>query len=1402
MHSQEPWQSRSPTGSVNKPSISSTLRKTGHKGPHHSYGRGLPVKRKALVILTLAILAFAMVPAIGAGAAAGTVKIVTPDELANPSGRSGSTFDKLSSAAYVSDKTGTPANSLEDAGGTLYAVIEDNDAAANKLTDYYAYFTTAIPTTAIGGGNAFNVNPLDTAASGGLVAVAVTDTKGNLIGGSDTSTLADADQVAAETEDLNDLVVGNRNRQDGVDAPDVIFQLGQYTAAVRDDAGTTEVDETAPAEFSVTRTLRSATVFLDNGEGEDASIIYVSALNIPALPADGTGTVGALRITFASAGVNSLNFDTGSLAGQSRVQVTSTSGEPIRVAVSEKDLGSFSGAGVTRTALDAEASRSRDSGVFVGIFGAIQNKFKDAALDWEAVATDTVYADGDADTDNDALDLTVGTAPGPDALSAANVNPATEGGTDFQDFETTLTITGFDKDNILKAGSVSVTIQTNRDQTDTTPADPDPLPALLLSEVTAADISDPNDDGEITIKVRTTANANSVQAGDGTTVNATDGSTIAGDIFTVTYTVDHPNDNISDLLDAVDATGTESATDESSPFNEFCDGSRPENETADEYDDRCADVATMSAALAAHQANLELDDDDEASTLLGMLIGVEHGDTISVRYSDASPRSTRSNNAQVDLVGPTISGLNPTNGSYLDSDNFTMLFDVTDQDSGIPEEAQDPGEAEIRDGVAYVMHTMLVGVGVEPTGGPTGTDSSELDRDDEITDGERYEIDVDVSEAADAAEGDANTDPVTVRVKVTISAYDIARNKAKDLVVNYVIDTIDPVMERAVTGVGLKTSNAVDGQYVLVENRANSIVLVFDDAIKGGEVRAQDINIVGSSVSTVTWLNNSGTNKVSVGNTELSKAAGDLDYDAKTATTDKAGDVVKDLDLDRNKKGQDARHLLFLTLESDLGTGDRPNVEIDGGDLFDLADNTNRSDHEAKPIDRLSPSFTVAVEQALSNDALNADITASEELDRTPRARIVRQSNDDATKGPLTGDLNRSLSLKSGTDNTWNVATDRKGLGLVASGGVQDGVYDIEITGTDDNANRVTVNKGKWELDTRANNGAAPTRVGGNADKAVAQKIETNDVVFLNLEFKSEAGEYFNDSKKKINIDSMTLETLAGDAINATTNKIVTNPTVESSVDVDAGSAQSSDGVKHVVALSELAIGNYRLNVNFSDEAGNTAKFGYVFKITAPAPAKVNVVPGWSLVSIPGTPQDTSIGGVLEGSAVTDVWSLNNETKVWEFARQDENGEWMGTLAQIVDGRAYFVRSTTFDPISVLTERFSPQRTPSQYTVTSGWNGIGYTPAGSEKAISVDGYLSSLGASGWGMIRTWNADATPPQYETYFSSGAMTAGFPTGDGHAAGATGSDADNVGSGVAKVEVGKGYLLFATRSGVIGG
>lgn len=1139
------------------------------------------MKRKALVILTVAILAFAMVPAIGAGAAAGTVKLVTPDELANPSGSTGSSFDKLDSADFVSDSTG--GDTLEDAGGTLYVVIEDNDSSSNTLTDYYAYFTDR-PETADGGGNAYVIDPAESGGSTANpeIAAEVTDSDG------------------ADVANTADLQIGDRNRNGSIDAGDLMIEVGYYVAG-------------NPVQFVRQRVVNVQNAFVSSSDnGKEA---FLSLNIIPGMPADvGTrtgalpGEVGALRIRFASASIDDLNYPddhaTERLQGLSRVQVSSTSGDPIRVAVSEKDLGGFSGVAVTES--DLAGNSSRDSGVFVGMFGVIRNDFKEALSEWT----------------------------------------------------------------------------------------PDPAANNKISDLIA--------------------NIEAVEVVDGA------------------------------------VTG---ATGPSEAFESFCD---PNAKAGQE----CAEQVKLVAAIGAHRDNLGLTDGDDASQLMDALIGVEHGDTLSVRYSDASPRSTRSRDAEVDLVAPSIGDTSLANGAYVDEDDFSLFFTVTDADSGIPEDAHDLGEQAIRGGLPYVSQSS----GGAPTGesftlNPNeGTDQNSfshpdddatLDVDDQVADGERYEIEFDVTNTVQAAEGDENTDARTVTIEVRILAYDLARNEASKTL-TFIIDDIDPELLRAITGVSIKAPKDTADPYELNDQNRKSIVLVFDDAIAGNEVNAQDINVVGNTVAGVTWLDNTGTNKIGSAGTAGSDIRGDL------------GDLG------------DARHLLFLTLENDLPTDARPGIEIDNADLRDLAGNESRVNHRATPADKLAPVFTVTVGTPLSNNDLSVTIESSEDLERAPSARLRH------------GTVNEALPVRGGSNNTWTVDTNRRAENL--GGTTRSGVYTIHVEGTDDNNNDGSSNKAKWELDTLANGGADPARVyDPDAASAAAQPIEVNDVVFLNFDFSGEAGEYDDDSAKTVSVTGLALQSLSADSLDSNKNlKAASSVTVTETTEVDAAAAQTSNNIRYVVALADLAIGNYRLNVDYEDQAGNTDTFGYVFRITAPAPAKVAVVPGWSLVSIPGTPQDTSIGGVLTGSSVTDVWSLNNETKVWEFARLDENGDWMGTLTQIVDGRGYFVRSTTFDPISVLTVRFSPQRTPPQYTVTAGWNGIGYTPAGGESSVAVDAYLSALGTSGWGMVRTWNADATPPQYETYFSSGTMTDGFP----HE------------GGVAVVETGKGYLLFATRSGVIGG
>ncbi len=181
--------------------------------------------------------------------------------------------------------------------------------------------------------------------------------------------------------------------------------------------------------------------------------------------------------------------------------------------------------------------------------------------------------------------------------------------------------------------------------------------------------------------------------------------------------------------------------------------------------------------------------------------------------------------------------------------------------------------------------------------------------------------------------------------------------------------------------------------------------------------------------------------------------------------------------------------------------------------------------------------------------------------------------------------------------------------------------------------------------------------------------------------------------------------------------------------------------------------------------------------------------PEWRLISFPSRPATAAIASFFASTDVTEVWSLNNHTKAWEFARVEENRHPDGTLSTIGDGRSYFVRFSKPGIWSVPLAKLDEEVERSYYEVTTGWNGIGFTPLAGRESMRVDEYLSSLGDDGWEMIRMWKPDSADPlegsSYETCLSDGWSTPNFPTND---------------EGIPILQAGVGYLLFATRNGVI--
>jgi hypothetical protein len=1280
------------------------------------------VKRKALVILTVAILAFAMIPALGANAGEGDVKVVTPVELGDPAPQGGdSRFDGLDSLDYVT--TAVRDRALGETRGTLYVVVEDNDEDSNAHTNITATFTP--PSGATG------------------------------------STELVFSEATAITRDSNSAA----------------FAAGDVSIADRDRNGV--------------RDQLDVTVLKDGVAILSTNVLIVTDGSVTVQNAGLEGAV-TLAIKVATATENDLT----NAAGEALVTVRSTSDSGISVHANERNLLTIdtgvtgdTGADIT---VNVDAAISKDSGTFVGIFGIIEAEWKDMLAQWLEDDGD----DGDITPQSEDEGLDRGTiVPGqtpPDPgsnVELIEVVGSTSGET-FQRLTNTITLdTALNSDQAGASAACVCIVDSNAD-------------GVINRHDFRVEYNRARGSGGVLKSVTYSESGASVILTiviDGTTVTVADDpltldineSVTQGDHVRIRYSTEP---TIKYLIDTqlqtrgllADDNGYVNPQDLHNAFDDLSDDDRDNALRGD-------DARDFEDTLDAQVDNLGLDPaNDGASLLINKLVGVSDGDRLEVRYEDPSRgEGTQRATAEVDLTPPTIGNVDPANNSFTTDDDFDAAFTVTDSGSGIFEDAE-----ELDIGPAKYVDARLE----TRSGGTLFGDEQNLspEEDDDVTDGFLYEVTIDVGDEADAAEDD----DLNLDIRLTITAYDKAGNRATRTVI-MTVDTIEPELLAAFTGWGVVNKSGVDrktvddsaGAYVLTENARDWIALVFNGAVAGDSIRASDIAIAGADVTDVVWLNGAGGNVLSIGQIGESRKATDTDFDVKTPTGNRADDVITSTEpggmgLANDALGQVPNHVLFLQLSADLDTDARPSIQIDGKDLSDLAGNENGDDHSlARASDGLAPVFSVTVANKLSNDALDISISTTEELDRRPEANLEL------------GMETISLDVDDETPSTWSVSENRISLGLTRRDGSQDGVWNIAILGTDESGNTSSASVAKWEFDSQANDGNLPVR-GGTTTEAAKLSIETEEVIFLSLNFNHEVDEYDDqtdktdlrgkDSSNALVITAAELETLDADG----------DVVADSAKEIDAGVIQSADGKRFVVALGEddegvaiAPIGSYQLTIEYSDTAGNTGKYPFKFSVIAQTAEEIKVSPGWSLISIPGRPQSVNIDDVLTDSKITDVWSLNNETNLWEFAQLDkEAGTFMGNLTQIVDGRSYFVRSTTFDPISVLLQRFNPQRTPPQYAVAAGWNSVGYTPAGEERSVSVDGYLSSLGTSGWGMIRMWNANETPPRYETYYSSGVATDGFTTDcDIRAAGC---------DGIAVVEAGRGYLLFATRNGVIGG
>ena len=240
------------------------------------------------------------------------------------------------------------------------------------------------------------------------------------------------------------------------------------------------------------------------------------------------------------------------------------------------------------------------------------------------------------------------------------------------------------------------------------------------------------------------------------------------------------------------------------------------------------------------------------------------------------------------------------------------------------------------------------------------------------------------------------------------------------------------------------------------------------------------------------------------------------------------------------------------------------------------------------------------------------------------------------------------------------------------------------------------------------------------------------------------------------------------DTVNLDAHKTITLTAVTvngEDVSGSIGPGMSTTENRFVIALRGLEAGTHTLEYTATDDAGNEKTAEVEFEVKAHAAYEIDIRPGWNLISFPGTPTDNSIGDVM-GADLDSAIVLGYQNGAWVSAIRNE-GEWQGTLEEIVGGYGYWVQTTVFEAISAVIPSADPTDVLPSVPVIAGWNLLGVVdiaqgaagtkPIGKEEAddyfVSIDwrvGYYFNNESNSWQKIVP---DAEPSDGEAEILNG-------------------------------------------------
>ena len=783
--------------------------------------------------------------------------------------------------------------------------------------------------------------------------------------------------------------------------------------------------------------------------------------------------------------------------------------------------------------------------------------------------------------------------------------------------------------------------------------------------------------------------------------------------------------------------------------------------------------ATSSPDSQVFLGSIVLSDDAATQGTNSDGVWVQDGDTLTVSYLNSDAAVVDSDAITVDAVKPTVASISPADAAITGTKNPTIVFDVTDTGAGINDVASTAISIEIGNDTA------------------TSTITSTAPSFQPIADGYRVVYTQTTSWLETVALGGfAMSDGTAFRWRLT--ATDKAGN-SQVIENDLTIDITKPTLSSAVTGINYSVATELEGT-----SKTDSVKVVFSEDLDAATVAAADFTVAGTAPSaatvgtitankdtvylTVATLAADAKPEVIVTGVISDEAGNALDTSASVTTdTVIASDGLKagiTATISSALAVKDDEITITVTSDEKLGTsGLITSIIGPSGSTNVLLATTAPTTPLVREGDHTVPAgqtgkYGVSIQATdLGSNATNnltavtAEVVAVTKVVKTALVTVIT-----VAKGPI-GDLDFDGGLDADDITSLafstHTATSSAITAVDASARTITVVTSTAVPATD----TATVSYHYVATETFEIDNSAPAVVDTLLFDPSDGVSTSNATPFISVKWDED--EYPGDSYTTVTL----------------TAAVLTDPD-DVETDILALMSTTDNKTFFYRPAADMAIGEHTLTVSAEDTAGNaTTDAAAKITITEKALTEVALLPGWNLVSLPGTPADTAIDVVITPTEIDTVLTYDASIAGgWLTAIRDtESGVFAGTLTDITATQAYWVHTTNDEPIEVDiagVEAGASTVLPA-LSLAKGWNLV--------PAVSLDPDFTSIDADTYLSGLEWSKGYSYDRMLGMFSGFIPQATAATDTCLDEGGTGSAGNCIDSGF-------GYWIYLTEAGVL--